>query len=80
MVEYNLVKMFNMLFEHLFVCQSLLKEWRRPLTGGLLEAFKESLGGEVFTPPSPCVRSKMRPLEPLLLDFPLPGETMITPQ
>ena len=50
--------MFNMLFEHLFVCQSLLKELRRP-TGGLSEALKETLGGRVSTPSSPCVRSKM---------------------
>ena len=33
----------------MFVCQSLLKEWRRPPTGGLREAFKESLGGGVST-------------------------------
>ena len=53
-----MVRMFNMLFEHLFVCQSLLKE-QTPPTGGLREAFKESLGGGVFTTSSPCVRSKM---------------------
>ena len=54
-----LVRMVNTLFEHLFVCQSLLKEWRRPPTGGLREALKESLGGGVSLPSSPCVRSKI---------------------
>ena len=49
--------MFNMLSEHLFVCQSRLKEWRRPPTGGLREAFKESLGGSGGGGPRP------RPLE-----------------
>ena len=39
-----LVIRFNMLDEQLFVCQSLLKERRRPPTGGLLEALNESLG------------------------------------
>ena len=39
---------FNTLFEHLFVCQTLLKERRRPPTGGLREAFEESLGGRVY--------------------------------
>ena len=34
--------MFNMLSEHLFASQSLLKEWRRPPTGGLREACKEA--------------------------------------
>ena len=34
---------FNTLDEQLFICQSLLKERRRPPTGGLLEALKESL-------------------------------------
>ena len=50
--------MFNILFEHLFVCQSLLKKRRSP-TGGLREAFKESLEGGIFTTSSPRVRSKM---------------------
>ena len=44
--------MFNSLFEHLFVCQSFLKERRRSPTGGLREAFMESLGGGVSTPGS----------------------------
>ena len=52
-----MVRMFNILFEHLLVCQSLLKE-RTPTTGGLREAFKESLGGGVSTTSSSCVRSK----------------------
>ena len=42
--------MFNMLFEHFSVCQSP--------TGGLREAFKESLGGGVSTPSSPWVIPK----------------------
>ena len=53
--------MFNTLDEQLFVCQSLLKEQRRP-TGGLREAFEESLGRGVW------------PLEPLMFGFPLPEE------
>ena len=50
---------FNTFDEHLFVCQSLLKERRRPPTGGLREAFKESLGGGVSTPSSPIVGLKI---------------------
>ena len=50
-----------MLDEHLFVCQSLQKERRRPPTGGLREAFKESLGGGVSTPSPFVVGSKMTP-------------------
>ena len=53
--------MFNTLDEHLFVCQSLLKEWRQPLTGGLREAFKESLGGGVSMPSPRVVGSKITP-------------------
>ena len=41
---WSLVIMFNTLSEHLFICQSLLKERRRPPSGGLREAIKESLG------------------------------------
>ena len=51
--------MFNKLFEHLFVCQSLLKERRRPPTGGLIETIEESLGRGVSMPSSPGVRSKL---------------------
>ena len=51
--------MFNTL-DDLFVGHSLLKEQRRPPTGGLREAFKESLGGGV-PPSSPRVGSKMIP-------------------
>ena len=47
-----LVIMYNMLYEHFFAGQSLLKEQRRP-TGGLREACKESLEGVVPTPSSP---------------------------
>ena len=47
--------MFNMLDEQLFACQSLLKERRRPPTGGLIEAMEESLGRGVSTPFSPIV-------------------------
>ena len=53
--------MFNTLVEQLFSCQSLLKKWRRPPTGGLFEAMKESLGGGVTTPSSPVVGSKTTP-------------------
>ena len=50
---YPLVIMFNTLSEHLFLSQSLLKEWRRHPTGGLREACKESLAGRVSTPLPP---------------------------
>ena len=53
--------MFNTLDEHLFVYQSLLKERRRPPTGGLREAFKESLGTGVSMPSPPVVGSKTMP-------------------
>ena len=65
--------MFNMLFEHLFVSQSLLKEQRQPPSGGLREAFKESLG-EGFPCPRPLEWGRKRPLEPHLFHFPLPEE------
>ena len=44
--------MFNTLFEHLFVFQSLLKEESQSPTGGLREAFKDSFTGGVSTPSS----------------------------
>ena len=68
-----MVRMFNTLYEHLLVCRSLLKERRRSPTGGLREALEESFGGGVFMPSSPGEGSKTT-LEPLLFDFPLPGE------
>ena len=52
---------FNTLSEHSFIFQSLLKEWRRPPTGGLREAFEESLGGRGFHALSPGVGSKTTP-------------------
>ena len=66
--------MFNMLSEHLFVCLSLLKEWRRPPTGGLRQAFKESLAGGEVSMPSSLEWGRKRPLEPLNYGFPLPEE------
>ena len=56
-----MVIMFNTFGEHLFVCQSLLKERRRTPTGGLSEALEESLGRGVSTPSSPIMGSKMTP-------------------
>ena len=53
--------MFNTLDEQLFACQTLLKERRRPPTGGLMKALEESLGRGVSTPPAPIVGSKMTP-------------------
>ena len=50
-----------------FVCQSYLKEWRRPPTGGLSEA-GGVMGGKGFHALVPWSGSKR------LLDFPLPGE------
>ena len=65
--------MFNTFDEHLFVCQSLLKVQRRPPTGGLREALKESLG-EGFPRPRPLLWGQKRPLEPLKFGFPLAEE------
>ena len=62
--------MFNTLDEHLFLCQSLPKEQRRPPTGGLRQALKESLG-EGFPRPRPLLWGQKRPLEPLKFGFPL---------
>ena len=53
--------MFSTFEEHLFFCQSLMKEWRRPPTGGLSEALEESLGRWASTPSSPIVVSKTAP-------------------
>ena len=64
--------MFNMLSEHLFASQSLLKEWGRTPTGGLKEACKESLG-EGFQCGCPLEWGQKLPLKPLLFDF-LPEE------
>ena len=59
-----------------FVCQSYLKELRRTPTGGLSEA-GGVIGGEGFSCPRPLEWVE-KTLEPRLLDFPLPGETMDT--
>ena len=56
-----------------FVCQSYLKERRRPPTGGLSEAGGVIGGGEGFSYPCPLEWVE-KTLEPQLLDFPLPGE------
>ena len=53
--------MFNTFEEQLFICQSLLKERRRPPTGGLIEALEESLRRGFFTPSSPIVGLKTTP-------------------
>ena len=53
--------MLSTLDEQLFACQTLLKEGRRPPTGGLMEALEESLGRGVSTPPAPIVGSKTTP-------------------
>ena len=44
-----------------FVCQSFLKERRRPPTGGLSEALEESLGGEGFSCPRPVKWDRKQP-------------------
>ena len=64
--------MFNMLIEHFSVCQCLLKEQRRPPTGGLRWA-KESLEGGVSTPLSPWLKSEMT-YGVSVTGFPPPGE------
>ena len=61
--------MFNTLFEHFSVCQALLKEQKQSTIGGLLEAFKESLGRGVSTPSSLRVRLKMTS-EASVIQFP----------
>ena len=60
-----------MLDEQLFVCQSLLKERRRPPTGGLFEALKESLGRGIHALFPCCGVKKNDPLGPLKFCFPL---------
>ena len=65
--------MFNTFEEHLFVCQSLPKEQRRPPTGGPREALW-SQWGEGFPRPRPLWWGRKRPLEPLKFGFPLPEE------
>ena len=55
-----------------FVCQSYLKEQRRPPTGGLSEAGGVIGGGRVFMPLSPGVGRK--DLGASATRFPLPGE------
>ena len=70
--------MFNTLAEQLFSCQSLLKERRRPPTGGLFEAMEESLGGGVSTPSSPVVGSKTTPGASEVWFSPVGGKRLVT--
>ena len=64
--------MFNMLSEHLFASQSLLKEWRgTPTSGGRLA---RSHWGEGFPCPRPLEWGRTQPLKPLLFDLPVPEE------
>ena len=70
--------MFNTFEEHLFICQSLLKERRRPPTGGLSEALEESLGGGVSTPLSPMVGSKTTPEASEVWFSPARGKRLVT--
>ena len=62
----------------MFICQSLLKERRRPPTGGLSEALEESLGGGVSTPSSPIVGSKTTPGASEVWFSPARGKRLIT--
>ena len=59
---------------NMFVCQSLLKERMRPPTGGLREAFKESLGGGGVSTPSPAVVGSKTIPGASEVRFPLPEE------
>ena len=68
----------NTFDEHLFVCQSLLKERRRPPTGGLSEALEESLGGGVSMPSSPIMGSKTSPGASEVLFSPARGKQLVT--
>ena len=61
--------MFNTFDEHLFACQSLLKEQMPPPTGGVRRALKESLG-EGLPRPHPLLWGRKQPLEPLKLGSP----------
>ena len=70
--------MFNTFDEHLFVCQSLLKERRRPPTGGLREALKESLGGGVSMPSFPVVGLKTTPGASEVRFPPTRGKQLVT--
>ena len=70
--------MFNTLDEQLFSCQSLLKERRRPPTGGLFEALKESLGRGVSMPSSPIVGSKTTPGASEFLFSPIGRKRLVT--
>ena len=70
--------MFNMFEEQLFVCQSLLKERRRPPTGGLIEAWEESLGRGVSTPSPPIVGLKTTPGASEVLFFSVRGKRLVT--
>ena len=70
--------MFNTFDEQLFVCQSLLKERRRPPTGGLIEALEESLGGGVSTPSSPIMGSKATPRASEVLFSSVRGKRLVT--
>ena len=70
--------MFNTFDEHLFVCQSLLKERRQPPTGGLSEALEESLGGGVYMPSSPIMGSKTTPGASQVWFSPARGNRLVT--
>ena len=70
--------MFNTLDEQLFACQSLLKEWRQPGTGGLIEALEESLGRGVSMPFSPIVGLKMAPGASEVLFSPVGRKQLVT--
>ena len=70
--------MFNTFDEDLFVCQSLLKEWRQPPTGGLMEALEESFGRGVSTTSSLIVGSKMIPRVFEVRFSPARGKQLVT--
>ena len=60
-----------------FVCQSFLKERRRPPTGGLREALEESLG-EGFSCPRPLEWGRKHPWSLCYSISPYLGKTMDT--
>ena len=70
--------MINTFEEHLFICQSLLTERRRPPTGRLSEALQESLGGGVSMPSSPIVELKTTPGATEVWFSPARGKRLIT--
>ena len=70
--------MFNTFDEHLFVCQSLLKERRCPPTGGLREALEELWGRGVSMPSSTIMGLQTTPGASEVWFSPAGGKRLVT--